>query len=88
MIATLRATVLVFVILTVIYVVLSFYSRAVRRAKLERQWKTDIKAGDRDVFVREGMKKYDTSLRKKLILGVYLLPATFVGFLIYVTNFM
>lgn len=88
MIATVRAVVVVFAALTVIYVIVSLYSRARRRARLERQWNMDIRTGDREAFVREGMKKYDASLRKKLILGVYILPVATVGLVIYITNFM
>ena len=89
-----RLVVVGFIVLTVIYVSLSFYSRAVRRGKLEREWDEELTAGergeyaDRDTFIDQGLEDYDGSLRRKLILGVYIIPVTAVVILIYVTNFM
>ncbi len=77
-----------FVILTIIYVCLSFYSRAVRRGKLEAEWDEEGMTGDRDAFIAQGLEEYDGSLRRKLIWGVYIVPVTFVMILIYVINFM
>lgn len=75
------------VVLTVIYISLSLYSRSVRRGKLEREWDEEIGTGDREAFVREGLKDYDGSLRRKLILGVYVVPLTLMIVIIYLTNF-
>ena len=44
--------------------------------------------GDRETYVSEGMKDYESSLRRKLILGVYIVPLLIVATIIYVTNFM
>ncbi|MBK1634309.1 hypothetical protein [Rhodovulum adriaticum] len=88
MIALLRFVILGFIALTVVYVSLSLYSRAVRRGKLEREWDQDIRQGDRAAFVREGLEEYDASLRRKLILGVYVVPTIVVGAIIYITNYM
>ena len=82
-----RLLVIGFVVLTVIYVSLSFYSRSVRRAKLENQWNDEGREGDRDAFVREGLEDYDHSLRRKLILGVYIVPICAVLLILYLTNF-
>lgn len=77
-----------FLALIVVYVCLSFYSRAARREKLEREWDEDIREGDRTAFVNAGLDDYDSSLRRKLILGVFVVPISFILILIYVTNFM
>ncbi|GAA6164389.1 hypothetical protein NBRC116590_20930 [Pelagimonas sp. KU-00592-HH] len=87
MFALLRLSVIGFIVLTVIYVCLSFYSRAVRRGKLEAEWEEEGMTGDRDAFVRAGLEDYDGSLRRKLILGVYVVPVCIVIALIYFTNF-
>ncbi|MDV4146337.1 MULTISPECIES: hypothetical protein [Shimia] len=87
MIALLRLSVIGFVVLTVIYVSLSFYSRAVRRGKLEAEWEEEGMTGDREAFIDEGLRDYDHSLRRKLILGVYIVPVTLVILLIYFVNF-
>ncbi|MCM2563056.1 hypothetical protein M8756_13030 [Lutimaribacter sp. EGI FJ00015] len=87
MLALARLLIIGFVVLTVIYLSLSLYSRSVRRGKLEREWDEEIHTGDRDAFIEEGMRAYDGSLRKKLILGVYVLPLVTVTIIIYLTNF-
>ena len=88
MFALARLVVVGFAVLTVIYVCLSLYSRAVRRGKLEAEWDEEVKEGDREAFVREGLEDYDGSLRRKLILGVYVIPICVISFIIYATNFM
>lgn len=76
-----------FVVLTVVYICLSLYSRAVRRDKLEKEWDEEGMSGDRDTFIDEGLQEYDGSLRRKLILGVYIIPVTLIAVVIYLTNF-
>lgn len=87
MIALLRFLLLGIVVLSVVYVCVSLYSRAVRRDKLEREWDEEIREGDRDAFIREGLEEYDGSLRRKLILGVYVIPMIVVGTIIYIVNY-
>jgi Ca2+/Na+ antiporter len=87
MFAFARLVVIGFLVLTVIYVCLSFYSRAVRRGKLGREWEEGSQDTDRDTFVQEGLDDYDGSLRRKLILGVYVIPVVVVSVIIYLTNY-
>lgn len=82
-----RLLLILFVVLTVLYVALSFYSRAVRRGKLEAEWDESGQTGDREAFVRQGLEDYDGSLRRKLILGVYVVPIGGIMAVIYFTNF-
>jgi hypothetical protein len=86
-VALARLIVVGFVVLTVIYLSLSFYSRSVRRAKLRRKWDEDIRRGDREEYVRRGLKIYDRSLRRKLLWGVYILPVVTIAVVIYLVNF-
>ena len=81
-----------FIVLTVIYVCLSLYSRAVRRSKLKAQWSLDglddqDTRGDQDDYVQKGLEEYDGSVRRKLILGVYVIPMVLIAVFIYLTNF-
>ena len=76
-----------FVVLTIIYIALSFYSRAVRKGKLQREWDEEGMTGDKDAWVQQGLEDYDGSLRRKLILGVYVVPVVVVTIIIYLTNF-
>ncbi len=86
MIGFIRLFVMLFVALTVIYVSLSFYSRAVRRSKLKEKWHESKQLVDRDTFVQRGLERYDGSIRRKLLLGVYIVPIVVIGVIIYLTN--
>ncbi|GAA6202631.1 hypothetical protein [Aquicoccus sp. SU-CL01552] len=89
MLVMLRFLLPLLVVLTVVYVVLSVYSRFVRRRKLAERWDSkDVLTVDRETFIRRGLERYDRSFRRKLILGVYIVPLTVIAILIYVTNFM
>ena len=87
MLAFAKLLVVGFLFLSVVYICLSLYSRAVRREKLELEWDEEIQQGDRDAFVTAGLRDYDGSLRRKLILGVYIVPLTLISVIIYFTNF-
>jgi hypothetical protein len=87
MVAFARLAIIGLIFLTIIYVCLSFYSRAIRRGKLEARWDSAGGPGDRDTFVRRGLERYDGSIRRKLILGVYVVPVVIVALIIYFTNF-
>ncbi|MBD3664860.1 hypothetical protein [Sulfitobacter aestuariivivens] len=80
-------TVIGFGVLSVVYISLSLYSRAVRREKLEAKWEAGPKLINRDAFVKRGLEKYDSSIRRKLILGVYIGPVVVIALIIYLTNF-
>ena len=89
MFAMLRLLVPLLIILTVIYGVVSIWSRMVRRRKLAERWDSkDVLTVDRETFIERGLQKYDHSIRRKLILLIYIIPLTVIGVLIYVTNFM
>ena len=85
--ALVRLLFIAFVVLSVIYLLLSLYSRARARDRLEAEWD----AGDfdipRDNYVRAGLTDYDGSLRRKLILGVYVVPMSLVCIIVYLVNF-
>lgn len=85
MLGMIRLFVILFVVLTIIYICLSLYSRSRCRSRLENEW--DVNKGPQEAFVEEGMRDYDQSLRKKLILGVYVVPTCLIILIIYLTNF-
>lgn len=88
--AFVRLVVIGFAVLTVIYLCISWYSRSVRREKLENEWgeqnpgNTDMQA--RDAFVDAGLLHYESSLRKKLILLIFIIPPIVIAFVVYMTN--
>lgn len=85
----LRILAILLVVMTVVYISLSLYSRSVRRQKLgqwfeeEREKNPGISPADKDEYIRRGLVEYDNSLRPKLILGVYIIPLIFFGAVIY-----
>jgi hypothetical protein len=92
MIAIIRAGALGFVILTVVYIAVSIYSRSVRREKLEKAWDTDparegAATDERDAYIEAGMEAYRHGLRRKLIWLVYIIPMAVVLATVYYVNY-
>ncbi|WP_347311215.1 hypothetical protein [Defluviimonas sp. SAOS-178_SWC] len=90
MIAFLRLAVFGFIGLSVAYLLLSIYSRSVRREELEKEWDADnAEGGDadaRDAYIEAGMRDYEHGLRRKLILLVYVIPIVVVLVTLYLVN--
>ena len=86
MIGFIRLVGIALIALTVVYVSLSFYSRSIRRSKLKKKWHDGTQLVDRDTFVQRGLERYDGSMRRKLILGVYVVPVVAFTVIIYLTN--
>ena len=85
-----RLVIFGFVGLSVIYVLLSIYSRSIRREKLENEWAEEHGGGEgpaRDAFVDKGMAEYNASLRPKLLLLVYVVPAVLVAAIHILTTY-
>jgi hypothetical protein len=72
--------------LTVIYFVVSIYSRSVRREKLEDRFDEGGVEGDRDAYIEEGMKAYHKGLRRRLLLLIYVVPLVAMAVTVYLVN--
>lgn len=83
-----RLGALAFLILSLVYLLAAFYMRMATRARLERDWDEQGQPGTRDAFVEDGMKVYYRSTRRKLLVGIYVVPFLIVVTMVYVTNFM
>jgi len=85
-----RLVIFGFIALSIVYVLVSLYSRSVRREKLEEEWAERYPDGGdaaaREAFLDEGMAAYHSSLRKRLILLIYILPPMVVGIIMYLVN--
>lgn len=85
-----RLLVVGFVVLTVIFVCVSLYSRSVRRERLEKEWDANppegADAGTRSAYVEQGMVEYFSGFRRRLVLLVYVAPAVAVAIIVYITN--
>lgn len=76
-----------FLILTVLYVCVSLYSRSVRREKLEDWWdEAPVEGTTREDYIAEGMAKYEAGLRKKLIWLIFVIPPIVVTTILYFIN--
>ncbi len=82
----LRLIVVGLVVLTIVYFLVSIYSRSVRREKLEKRFDAGGIEGDRTTYIEEGMLKYEQGLRKRLIWLVYILPMVAMMATIYLVN--
>jgi hypothetical protein len=75
-----------FVVLTIVYGVVRAYARSVEEERLETQFDGGGVPGLRENFIRDGMARYDHSLRKRLILGVYIVPVVLIVIIAVVVN--
>jgi len=79
-----------FIGLTILYLIIGVYSRSIRREKLENKWKAMHPDGgdvhDRDAYIEKGMVEYQSGIRPKLILLVYVVPALAVLAVLIATN--
>ena len=82
----LRLIVLALVAMTIVYFFVGLYSRSVRREKLEKRWVAEGLEGDRDAWIEEGMKAYETGLKKKLLWLIYIVPMVVFVIIITVIN--
>ena len=87
MLALLRLLIVGLIVLTVLYFALSWYFSAERRRRMEADWEAAGRPGTREAYVEAGMEQYQTSLRRKLIWLVYIVPVTSVIVIIYLTNY-
>ncbi len=85
-----RLVIFGFIGLSVIYFMISVYSRSVRREKLENEW-TEENTGSEDMDARaqhvaDGVEEYNSGIRPKLILLVYVVPTVIVVATLVITN--
>ena len=91
MLPLIRNIIIIFLVLTFAYAILSFTARVKHRVNLEAEYKTQSElrqmSEDKDVFIARGMKKYARSYKPKLILGVYIIPGFVMGLLMYLAQY-
>ena len=86
-----RLLVMALIGLTVVYFLVSIYSRSVRREKLEKEWDTDparegLSQEARTAFIEDGMVHYQKGLKKRLLLLIYVIPTIGFAATIYYVN--
>ena len=87
MIGFLRLGIILLIGLSVLYVLISVFARSLERERLEKRWDAGQGEGERTAYVEAGMARYQKSLRRRLLWGVYIVPLVVIGVLIYVLNF-
>lgn len=91
MLPLVRNIVIVFLLLTIVYAILSFTARMRHRSQLAAEYKTqsEIKqiTEDKETYIARGMKRYGRSYKPKLILGVYVIPMIIIGVLLYLAQY-
>jgi thiamine pyrophosphokinase len=78
-----RLIVVGFLILTLIFVCVSLYSRSVRRERLEKEWDANPTVGA-DEAARSA---YFSGFRRRLVLLIYVVPTIVIGAIIYIMNY-
>ncbi len=90
MIMWVRNIVIIFVLLSIAYAILSFLTKQKQRNKLEAEFASkDVKAAtqmSKTEYMSLGMRKYNKSFRPKMIFGVYLVPFAIIVGLLYLAH--
>ena len=85
-----RNIVIIFLILSVAYALLSFTARVKHRLFLESEWDSQTElfrqTGDKTKFMAEGMRAYARSYRPKLFLGVFIIPSVLIIVLVWLAQ--
>ena len=81
-----RLLLVLLVVSTIAYVSLWFYLRASQRERLEQEWEQEGRPGNRDIYVNEGLDRDRLALQRKLLLGVYVVPAVLLTAVVYFAN--
>lgn len=88
--AFIRLMLLGLIACTAAYLLISVYSRSVRREKLEKRWAEEHPEGGdpvaRDAYIEQGMADYQRGFRRKLIWLVYVVPLIALIAVQYVVN--
>ena len=88
MFAWLIRIIVIFGLLTLIYIGLSRYQRWEVRRKLEAEYDgAPEQEEERDMFIARGLHEYDRSLKRNLLIGVYGIPLAVVIILFLVAEY-
>ncbi|MFT6932856.1 MAG: hypothetical protein ACJAXT_001556 [Paracoccaceae bacterium] len=81
-----RASLIMLVVLTVVYVCLLFYWRAGAKDRALEDWVMQGRPGDRDEWVKREVAPREAKVRRWLILCVYVVPLVGVSAFVYLIN--
>ncbi len=72
--------------LSVIYWIVSAYSRSVHRETLENRFDAGGIDGLREDYIAKGMVQYQHGLQRRLVMLVYVIPVVLIVVIAYVVN--
>lgn len=87
MIGMLRLGLALLLVNLAFYWLLVLYFRSRRKMRLEQRWDAAQGPGARDDYIRRGMEGYSTSLKRRLLWLVVVIPYVVIMVLIYFLNF-
>ncbi|RKQ69627.1 hypothetical protein DES40_2430 [Litorimonas taeanensis] len=87
MVGWIRNIVIIFAVLSAVYALLVVTANMRQTQKLRLEYKQDNKTESQEDFIEDGLRKYNRSLRPKLILGVYLIPFAIAIVLIWLAQY-
>lgn len=80
--------IVIFGILSVVYIALSRYQRWEESRKLQAEYDADPgRDEDRETYVARGMRDYDRSLKRNLLIGVYGIPLAAIIILFLIAEY-
>lgn len=87
MLPWIRNLVIIFALLSIIYVLLSVTSNIRQRRKLKSQYHGEGEIETQTEFVERGLREYNRSIRPKMLLGIYIIPFIIMITLIWLAQY-
>ena len=69
-----------------VYLIVLIYARSLRREALEKEWDRGARLSARDVFVAQGMLRFEGGLRRRLLWLIFVLPFVVMSAIFFYTN--
>ena len=88
MIGVLRLFILVLLVQTAVFLLMSWAQRNAAERRARAEWEAlPGRRIDWDTYYEREMREYERSIRRRLIWAVYVLPLTVIALLVYFVNF-
>jgi len=87
MIGWIRNLVIIFLVLTLAYAILSATSNFRQRQKLKSDYHGETEIETKDAYVERGLREYNKSIRPKMLLSVYIIPFIIMVGLIWLAQY-
>lgn len=85
LLAFIRFAMILFILLSLIYIAAMIWARAAEIRRLEAEWREAPEGNQRD-HIRAGLDHWRGSWQRRLLLGVYIIPICGIAAVIYFNN--